>query len=110
MLWSSMAVRWPHVALSSVLAVGAIGLTAGAAWIVGIPTYQCDEGIASPSNWIYAGFVLFALGLPALVVLGMLRLQDDVHRIYIAIALGEAVVSLVLAVYLAGKYGHYRCG
>lgn len=95
--------------MRSVLALGAVGLIVGAAWIVGIPTYQCDEGVASPSNWIYVGFMLFALGLPALVVAGT-HLYDGVHRGYIAIAIGEAAASLALAVYLASKYGHYHCG
>jgi hypothetical protein len=105
----SPAVRWPHVALSSILALGAIGLLVGAAWIAGLPTEMCDEGI-SPSGWIYAGFILFALGLPAVVLRGTLLLHEDVHRYYVAAALGEAVLSLVLALYLGSKYGHYQCG
>jgi hypothetical protein len=105
----SPAVRWPHVALSSILALGAIGLIVGTAWIVGIPTYTCDEGI-SPSDWIYAGFILFALGLPALVFRGTLLLHENVHRYYVAAAIGEAVISLALALYLGSKYGHYQCG
>jgi len=63
----SAGVRWPHAALSSMLALGAIGLIVGAVWIAGIPTNLCDEGI-SASGWIYVGFVLFALGVPALVL------------------------------------------
>jgi hypothetical protein len=106
----SAAARWPHVALSSVLALGAIGLIVGAAWIGGIPTSLCDEGVASPSGWIYAGFILFALGLPACVFWGTLRLHEDVHRYYIAVAIGEALISLALMGYLSSKYGHYQCG
>jgi len=93
-----------------VLAVGAIGLTVAAVWIVGIPVYACDEGVSGPNDWVYAGFVLFALGLPALVFLWMMLLQEGVHRYYTAIAVGEAGISLALAVYLASKYGHYHCG
>lgn len=92
------------------LALGATGLIVGAAWIAGISTYSCDEGVSSPSGWIYAGFILFALGLPALVFRGTLRLHEDFHRYYIAIAMAEAVISLALAVYLGSKYGHYQCG
>ena len=51
-----IAVRWPDVALGSVLAVGAIGLTVAAVWIVGIPVYACDEGVSGPNDWVYAGF------------------------------------------------------
>ena len=105
----SASVRWPHVALSSILALGAIGLIVGAAWIVGTPTYACDEGI-SPSGWIYAGFILFALGLPPLVFWVTLLLHENVHRYYVAAAIGETVISLALALYLGSKYGHYQCG
>lgn len=82
----------------------------GAAWIAGISTHSCDEGIAGPSGWIYAGFILFALCLPALVIRGTLLLRDEVHRYYTAIAVGEGVISLALALYLTSKYGHYQCG
>jgi hypothetical protein len=64
----------------------------------------------SVSGWIYAGFVLFALGLPAVVIWGTLQLRDDLHRYYVAAAIAEGVVSLALALYLGSKYGHYRCG
>lgn len=64
----------------------------------------------SVSGWIYAGFVLFALGLPAGVIWGTLQLRDDLHRYYVAAAIAEGVVSLALALYLGSKYGHYRCG
>jgi hypothetical protein len=83
--------RWPHVALSSVLGLGGIGLIVGAIWIAGIP-------------------VLFALGLPASVIWGTLQLHEGVHRFYVAVAIGEGVVSLALALYLGSKYGHYQCG
>src|SRR5215470_12018996 len=105
----SAGVRWPYVALSSVLALGAIGLIVGAVWIAGIPTYLCDEGI-SASGWIYVGFVLFALGVPPLVFWGTLQLHEGVHRYYVAAAIGEGVISLALALYLGSKYGHYQCG
>jgi hypothetical protein len=104
-----MPARWPHVALSSVLGFGGIGLIVGAIWIAGIPTLACTEGM-SISGWVYAGFVLFAVGLPALVVWGTLQLRDGVHRYYVAAALGEGVISLALALYLGSKYGHYQCG
>ncbi len=104
-----MTVRWPHLALSSVLGLGGIGLILGAVWIAGMPTYACDEGI-SANGWIYAGFVLFALGLPATVICGTLRLHENFHRYYVALAVGEAVVSVALAFYLGSKYGHYQCG
>jgi len=105
----STGMRWPHVALSSVLSLGAIGLIVGAVWIAGIPTHLCDEGI-SASGWIYVGFVVFALGLPAFVIWGALQLHEGVHRYYVAAAIGEGVVSIALALYLGSKYGHYECG
>jgi hypothetical protein len=49
--------RWPHLALSSVLSLGGIGLIVGAVWIAGIPTLACTEGM-SVNGWIYVGFVL----------------------------------------------------
>jgi hypothetical protein len=104
-----MVVRWPHLALSSVLGLGGMGLIAGAVWIAGIPTLACTEGM-SVNGWIYIGFVLFALALPALVIWGTLQLHESVHRYYAAAAIGEGVISLALALYLAGKYGHYQCG
>ena len=104
-----MTARWPHVALSSVLGLGGVGLIVCAVWIVGIPTYACTEGM-SVNTWIYAGFVLFALGLPALVFWATLQLHDGVHRFYVAAAIGEGVISLALALYLGSKYGHYTCG
>jgi hypothetical protein len=104
-----MTVRWPHVTLGSVLGLGGIGLIAGAVWIAGIPTLACSEGM-SANGWVYFGFILFALGLPALVILGTLQVQEDLHRYYVAAAIGEGLISLALALYLASKYGHYQCG
>jgi hypothetical protein len=103
------AARWPHLALGSVLGLGGIGLIVGAIWIAGIPTLACTEGM-SVSGWVYAGFVLFALGLPAAVFWGTLKLHEGVHRYYAAAAIGEGVISLGLALYLGSKYGHYQCG
>ena len=105
----STAVRWPHVALSSVLALGAVGLTFGAVWIARIPTLSCDEG-RSPNTWIFAGFILFALALPAAVIWGTLQLHENVHRYYVAAALAEGVIAVALTIYLASKYGKYHCG
>ena len=105
-----MTARWPHhVTLSSVLGLGGIGLIAGAVWIAGISNLACTEGM-SVNGWVYAGFILFALGLPALVIRGTLQLHDGVHRYYVAAAIGEGLISLALALYLASKYGHYECG
>jgi hypothetical protein len=104
-----MTVRWPHVALSSVLGLGAFGLIVGAVWIAGIPTLACTEGM-SVNGWIYVGFILFALGLPALVIWVTLQLHEDLHRYYVAAAIAEGVISLALALYLGSKYGHYQCG
>jgi hypothetical protein len=104
-----MTVRWPHVTLGSMLGLGAIGLIGGAVWIAGIPTLACTEGM-SVSGWIYAGFILFALGLPAFVIWGTLQLHEDFPRYYVAAAMAEGFVSLALALYLGSKYGHYRCG
>lgn len=104
-----MAVRWPHVALGSVLGLGGIGLTLGAVWIAGIPTLACTEGMGV-NGWVYAGFVLFALGLPAFVIWGTMQLREDVHRYYVAAAIGEGLIALALALYLGSKYGHYQCG
>jgi hypothetical protein len=78
-------------------------------WIAGIPTLACTEGM-SVNGWVYVGFILFALGLPALVIWGTLQLHEDLHRYYVAAAIAEGLVSLALALYLAGKYGHYQCG
>ena len=64
----------------------------------------------SVSGWIYAGFILFALGLPAFVIWGTLQLQEDLHRYYVAAAIAEGVISLALALYLGSHYGHYHCG
>ena len=107
--YGSPAVRWPHLAVSSLLVLGALGLIAGAVWIAGIPTYSCDEGI-SANGWVYAGFILFALGIPAFAVWGTLQLHEDVHRYYVAAAIGEGVIALALALYLGSKYGHNHCG
>ena len=104
-----MTLRWPHVALGSVLGLGGIGLIVGAVWIAGIPTLACTEGM-SVNGWIYAGFILFALGLPAFVIWGTLQLHEGVHRFYVAAAIAEGVISLALALYLGSKYGHYQCG
>jgi len=104
-----MTLRWPHVALGSVLGLGGIGLIVGAVWIAGIPTLACTEGM-SVNGWIYAGFILFALGLPAFVIWGTLQLHEGLHRYYVAAAIAEGVISLALALYLGSKYGHYQCG
>ena len=104
-----MTLRWPHVALGSVLGLGGIGLMVGAVWIAGIPTLACTEGM-SVSGWIYAGFILFALGLPAFVIWGTLQLHEGPHGYYVAAAIAEGVISLALALYLGSKYGHYQCG
>jgi len=104
-----MTRRWPHVALGSVLGLGGIGLIVGAVWIAGIPTLACTEGM-SVNGWIYAGFILFALGLPAFVIWGTLQLHEGLHRYYVAAAIAEGVTSLALALYLGSKYGHYQCG
>jgi len=97
------------MALGSVLGLGGIGLIVGAVWIARIPALACTEGM-SANGWVYVGFVLFALGLPALVIWGALQLHEDVHRYYAAAAIGEGLISLALAVYLGSKYGHYQCG
>src|SRR6476620_2566195 len=73
-----MTLRWPHAALGSVLGLGGIGLIVGAVWIAGIPTLACTEGM-SVNGWIYAGFILFALGLPAFVIWGTLQLHEGLH-------------------------------
>jgi hypothetical protein len=104
-----MTVRWPHVALGSALGLGGIGLILGAVWIAGIPTLACTEGMGV-SGWVYAGFILFALGLPAFVIWGTLQLHEDLHRFYVAAAIGEGGISIALALYLGSKYGHYQCG
>ena len=104
-----MTLRWPHVALGSVLGLGGIGLIVGAVWIAGIPTLACTEGM-SVNGWIYAGFILFALGLPAFVIWGTLQLHEGLHRYYVAAAIAEGVISLALALYLGSKHGHYQCG
>jgi hypothetical protein len=104
-----MTMRWSRVALGSVLGLGGIGLIGGAVWIAGIPTLACTEGM-SANSWVYAGFILFALGLPTLVIWGTLHLHDDLHRYYVAAAISEGLISVALALYLASKYGHYQCG
>ena len=105
--------RWLHIPLGSVLAVGAAALIVGAVWIGGQPRYLCDEGIHDPNGWKYVGFALFAVGLPVLVFLGTLMLDESlaVKRIYMAVALGESAVAIALAIYLNGKWtGNYQCG
>jgi hypothetical protein len=102
-----------HICLGFVLALGAVGLAVGAVWIGGQPRHLCDEGVRDPNGWKYVGFALFALALPVLVFLGTLMPDESrtVQRIYIAVALGEAVVAIALAVYLNGKWtGNYQCG
>jgi hypothetical protein len=100
-----------HAAPVVVLALGAIGLAVGAVWVHSIPEYACDEGI-SQHGWVSVGLVSFALCLPiaflirALTVYGNPRLQ----RLFVAVALAEGVASVLLAITLSGKYGHYRCG
>ena len=105
--------RWLHISLGSVLALGAFGLIVGAVWIPGQPRYQRDAGVHDPNGWKYAGFALYALALPVLVFLGTLMLDESrtVQRIYTAIALSEAVVAVALAIYLNAKWtGNYDCG
>jgi hypothetical protein len=92
-----------------VLALGAVGLTLGAVWIHRIPTLSCTEGL-TPNTWIFIGFILFALALPAAVIWGTLQLHENVHPYYAAAGLAEGAISLALTLYLASKYGHYRCG
>jgi hypothetical protein len=93
-------------------AVGAIPLAIAAVWVSSVPTYACDEGVPSPSGWIYAGLLLFALGLPTAVFLLMLMVDEEprFYLLFAAIALVEGAAAVVIAVYLAGKYGHYQCG
>ncbi len=94
------------------LTLGAVGLVVASVWVISIPTYACDEGVAEPSGWIYAGLVLFALGLPIAVFLRGLVVDAGVRlqRLFVAIASVEGVASVVIAIYLHGKYGHYQCG
>jgi hypothetical protein len=66
------------------------------------------RGVSSPSNWIYAGFILFALGLPVAVIWGTMQLHENAHRYYVAAAVAEGVLSLALALYLTSHYGHYQ--
>lgn len=101
-----------QAAVISVLALGAAGLAAATVWVDGIPTYLCAEGVPRPSDWIYAGLFLFALGLPIVVFLGTLIIDENpsLQRLFVAIALAEGVTSVVIAIYLDAKYSHYECG
>jgi hypothetical protein len=105
-------VRWPHAALVAVLALGAGGVAVAALWVISIPTRLCDEGVAGPSDWIYAGLLLFALCLPLVVFLGALIIDESprLQPLFAAIALAEGVAAVVIAIYLNGKYSHYQCG
>lgn len=100
-----------HAAPAVVLALGAVGLAVAAVWVISVPTYACDEGL-QPSGWIYAGLLLFALGLPIVVFFRTLTLDENprLRLLFVAIALVEGVASVVIAIYLHGKYGHYQCG
>jgi hypothetical protein len=101
-----------HAAPLVVLALGAVGLVVAAVWATSIPTYACDEGVPSPSGWIYAGLVLFALCLPIAFYLRTLTVYENagLQRLFVAVALAEGVASVLIAIYLNGKYGHYHCG
>jgi len=103
--------RWVHATLGSLLALGGTGLTVGFVWAVGIPTYLCAE-VPHPSSWIYAGLVLFAVGVLIAVLVGALLIEETpiLRRIYIGIALVEAATAFVLGIYLSAKYSHYECG
>jgi hypothetical protein len=101
-----------HATLVSLLACGGAGLTVAAVWVVGLPTYACAEGVARPSDWIYAGLVLFAGGILVAGLLGAALLEDTriPGWVYFVIALVEAVTALALALHLSAKYSHYECG
>jgi hypothetical protein len=104
--------RRPHVALISVLALGAVGLAAVVLWASSIPTRLCDEGVARPSDWIYAGLFLFAVGLPLVVFVGTTFIEESprLQRLFVAIALAEGIGAVAIVLYLNGKYSHYECG
>ena len=101
-----------QAALVVPLALGAIGLAIAGVWVRSIPTYACDEGVPQPSGWISVGLLLFAFALPAVVFLRTVSARENprLQRLAVAIALAEGVASIVIAIYLKGKYGHYQCG
>jgi hypothetical protein len=95
-----------------VLALGAVGLAVAAVWVNSIQTFACDEGVPPPSGWIYAGLLLFAVGLPVVVILRTLTVDENpgLQLLIAGIAVAEGVASVVIAIWLNGKYGHYQCG
>jgi len=101
-----------HAKLGSLLVLGGIGLTVGAVWAAGIPTYACAEGVPRPTGWIYAGLVLFAAValIAALVAASRLGETPILAWIYVGIALVEAAAASWLVVFLRAKYSHYQCG
>jgi hypothetical protein len=104
--------RWVRATLGSLLTIGGVGLTIGIVWAAGIPTYPCAEGIPQPSHWIYAGLVLFAVGVVVVVLVGTtLTAEEPIFKwVCRAIALVEALAAFWLAHYLSAKYSHYMCG
>jgi hypothetical protein len=99
-----------HAAPAAALALGAVGLAVADVWVSSVPTYACDEGVPRPSGWIYAGLLLFAVGLPIVVLFQTWALDEKLRLLFVALALAEGVASVVVAIYLGGKYGHYQCG
>ncbi|HVC86977.1 MAG TPA: hypothetical protein VNC40_06060 [Gaiellaceae bacterium] len=101
-----------HAVPAVVLALGAITLAVAAVWAISVPTYACDEGVPPPSGWIYAGLLLYAIGLPIVLFFRTLGVDENprLQWLFVAIALVEGVASVAIAIYLNGKYGHYQCG
>ena len=97
-----------HAVPVVVLALGAVGLAVATVWVISIPTYACDEGVPSPSGWIYVGLLVF----PIVLFLVTLAVGENpgLQQLFAAIALTEGVAAVVIAIWLNGKYGHYRCG
>lgn len=105
--------RSPSVAPIAALALEAAGLTVAAVWAHGLPTHLCDEGVPRPSAWIYAGILLFGLGVSVVALfLSATLIQDNriLQSSYAGLALAGAIAAILIAFYLEGKYSHYMCG
>jgi hypothetical protein len=104
--------RASHLSVAFLLAAGMAGLLVAASWINGIKTLMCDEGVAGPSGWTYAGLLLFGLGIVVVGCLGAVLTEAKlrIQYVYVAVSIAEGVTAVVFVAWLSGKYGHYHCG
>jgi hypothetical protein len=107
-----MIERWRLLRVPATLGAGVAGLTVAASWISGIAMSVCDEVTPGPSGWVYAGLLLFAVGIAAVGVVGAIVTERSriLATAYLAIGVIEGATAVVLFFWLLGKYGHYNCG